>query len=136
MNDLLVGYVILAIAATGLFLLTSRLTRSLSPRDCNLGAVIVVGLLLAYIRTLWYDVRIAELLPFSNLIVLGNWLPLFAAVLAGFVWRQTRRAVVRRTYTTGLLATAGSLAALFPLLGSAPECGQQWDKLGTCLQTT
>ena len=31
---------------------------------------------------------------------------------------------------------AGTLAAVYPLLGATPVCGDHWDKLGTCLQTT
>jgi len=136
MSDLIVGYVIIACAAAGLFVLTCWGTRSWTPRHCELAAVAVVVLLIAYIRTLWYDTRLAELLPYPNLIVVGNWLPLFAAVLAGLVWRRTAGAIVRRSHTTVELALAGSLAAVFPLLGSVPDCENHWDKLGTCLQTT
>jgi hypothetical protein len=136
MSDLAIGYVIIAALAAGLFFFTCWATRSWSSRSCNLAAIAVVALLLAYIRTLWYDIRLAELLPYSNLIVVGNWLPLFAAVLGGLVWRQTTGAIVRRSYTTAQLAIAGTLAAVFPLLGVLPKCGDHWDKLGTCLQTT
>ena len=136
MSDLLVGYVIIAALAAGLFLLTCWGSRQLAAWQCDMAAVAVVVMLVAYIRTVWYDPRLAELLPFSNLIVLGNWLPLFASALAGLVWRRTAGAAVRRTYTMAELALAGSLAAAFPLLGGVPQCGDRWDKLGTCLQTT
>ena len=136
MSDLVIGYAILALTAAGLFLATCQFARGWSSRACNWMAVGVVALLFVYIRTLWYDVRLADILPFPNLIVLGNWLPLFAAVMTGLVWRQTPGAPLRRSYTTLLLAGAGSLAAVFPLLGSSPQCGDRWDKLGTCLQTT
>lgn len=136
MSDLLVGYVIMAAIAAGLFLLTCWLSRSLLAWQCDVAGAAVVILLIVYIRTVWYDPRLAELLPFSNLIVVGNWLPLFAATLAGLAWRRISGMAIRRTFTTAELAVAGTLAAVFPLLGSVPECGERWDKLGTCLQTT
>lgn len=136
MSDLLIGYVIIAALAAGLLLLTCWASRRLANWQCDVAAVAVVGLLIAYIRTIWYDPRLAELLPFSNLIVLGNWLPLFAAALAGLVWRRTAGARLRRAYTMAELGFVGALAAAFPLLGSVPQCGDRWDKLGTCLQTT
>jgi hypothetical protein len=136
MSDLVVGFAIIALAAAGLFLLTCWLARRLSPWQCDVAALAVVILLIAYIRTVWYDPRLAELLPFSNLIVVGNWLPLFAATLAALVWRRMSGTIVRRRITASQLAVAGVLAAVFPLLGTVPRCGDRWDKLGTCLQTT
>jgi hypothetical protein len=136
MSDLAVGYIIMAAIAAGLFLLTRWLSRSLLAWQCDVAGAAVVILLIVYIRTVWYDPRLAELLPFSNLIVVGNWLPLFAATLAALAWRRTAGMAIRRTFTTAELAAAGTLAAVFPLLGSVPECGDRWDKLGTCLQTT
>jgi hypothetical protein len=136
MSDLLIGYVILAVAAAGLFVLTCWLARNWSRWARNWAAVGLVALLFVYIRTLWYDARLADLLPYSNLIVLGNWLPLFAAVLMGLVWWQTHGAILRRSYTSLLLVGAGTLAAVYPLLGNVPTCGNRWDQLDTCLQTT
>src|SRR5262245_64011279 len=127
MSDLVIGYVIIAAFAAGLFLLTRWASCRLLLWQCDVAAAAVVVLLIAYIRTIWYDPRLAELLPFSSLIVLGNWLPLFAAALAGLVWRRTAGATVRRTYTMAELAFAGGLAAAFPLLGGVPQCGDRWD---------
>jgi hypothetical protein len=136
MGDLALGYGVLAGLALALFLGTVRLSRGFSPRSCDRAGAAVVVLLFVYIRTLWFDVRLADWLPFSNLIALGNWLPLFAAVLAGLVWRRCSATPSRRLLTLAQLAAAGGLAAVYPLLGSTPNCGDRWDKLGTCLQTT
>jgi hypothetical protein len=136
MGDLVLGYVIIALLAAGVALSTSWAARHLSPRGCTVAAAGVVGLLFVYIRGIWYDVRLAELLPFSNLIVVGNWLPLLTAALAGLAWQRTRDAVLRRGLVSLELALAGVLSAFFPLLGTVPDCGRDWDSLGTCLQTT
>lgn len=136
MGDLALGYGVLAVLALGLFLLTARLARGLSPRACDVLALAVVALLLLYIRTLWYDLRLASWLPVSNLIVLGNWLPLFAAVLAGIVAVRMTGSLWRRRLMLAELTAAGAIAAVYPVLGFPPQCGERWDKLGTCLQTT
>lgn len=136
MGDLVLGYCIIATLAIALFSFTVGAVRDWSARACNIAAVAVVALLFFYIRTIWYDVRLAELLPYSNLVVIGNWLPLFMAVLAALAWQRTRNTRLRQRMALGELGLAGILAAVFPLLGSLPDCGSHWDKLGTCLQTT
>jgi len=136
MGDLALGYGVLAGLALGLFLGTARLSRGFSPWACDLAGAAVVAALFLYIRTLWFDVRVAAWLPFANLIVVGNWLPLFSAVLAALVWRRCSTTPLRQQLALAQLAAAGCLAAVYPLLGSVPHCGDRWDKLGTCLQTT
>lgn len=136
MSDLAIGYALIAAVAMGLFLLTARAARSHARRAIDLAALVVVVGLFAYIRWLWYNPRLVEWLPVSNLIVVGNWLPLFAATLAGLVWSRAGLAPVRRMVVVNALASAGVVAAAWPLLGSTPRCSEQWDKLDTCLQTT
>jgi hypothetical protein len=136
MGDLLVGYAVIGTGAIGLFLLASHLARRLSGRAIDVLTLLVVAALFGYIRYLWFDPVLARWLPFSNLIVVGNWLPLFAAAIAGFVWRRIAHAPMRCWTTTLGLVGCGILAALFPLLGSKPQCGNRWDQLRTCLQTT
>jgi hypothetical protein len=135
-GDLLFGYLVLGTGAIGLFLLTVRLAGRLSGRAIDLITLVAVAGLFGYIRFLWFDPVLARWLPYSNLIVLGNWLPLFAAVIAGLVWQRIATAPLRRCVTTLGLVGSGVLAAVFPLLGSQPQCGNRWDQLRTCLQTT
>jgi predicted double-glycine peptidase len=136
MGDLVVGLMALAVVAAALFVLTAHVSGRLSPTACDVAALAVVAALFGYIRCVWYSPRLAEWLPFSNLIVVGNWLPLFAAVIAGLVWRRTAHLGVRRVLTVAELGACGALAAIFPILGGVPQCDNHWDKLGTCLQTT
>ncbi len=136
MSDLVVGYAAIAVLAIGLFLSIARAARHHSSRFLDAAALVTVLTLFAYIRWLWYDPRLAGWLPFSNLIVIGNWLPLFAAALAGLVWGRMAGHRLRRVAVSGALGIAGVLAAVWPVLGSAPRCAERWDQLGTCLQTT
>ena len=134
--DLVWGIALIAALAVALFLATAAIARRLSPQILSGLAILVVGALLLYIRSIWYDVRLANWLPFSNLIVLGNWLPLLAAVLAGLAWEKTRGCSWRRIGTTGALGCTALYALLYPVLGTAPRCENRWDWMGNCLQTT
>src|SRR5262245_29520238 len=120
--DLVWGIALIAALSVSLFLATATLARRLSPQVLTGLALLVVGALLLYIRTLWYDVRLASWLPFSNLIVLANWLPLFSAALAGVAWEKTRACSWRRMSTAAALACTGLYALIYPALGSAPQC--------------
>jgi hypothetical protein len=136
MSDLAVGYAVIAGAALGSFLVTGHAARWHARRAIDLAAFVVVAALFAYIRWLWYDPRLAHWLPVSNLIVVGNWLPIFAAALAGLVWSRAGLSPLRRTGVVSALAAAGVVAAVWPLLGRTPLCTVHWDKLDTCIQTT
>src|SRR6266508_1107007 len=116
MGDLALAYGVLALLALGLFLISGSLARRFSPRAADVAALAVVLLLFFYVRTLWYDPRLAGWLPFSSLIVLGNWLPLFAAVLAGIVWSKQFHSHWRRRALLVELTGAGLTAAIYPLL--------------------
>ena len=134
--DLVWGFALIAALAAVLFLATAALARRL-PRSALTGlAILVVGALLIYIRSIWYDVRLASWLPVSNLIVVGNWLPLLAAVLAGVAWEHTRQSAWRRYGSTAALGLTALYALLYPVLGTVPRCESRWDWMGNCLQTT
>src|SRR5262249_5213226 len=111
----------------------------------------------AYVAFLYNDVLIAKLLPFSNLIVVGNWIPPLTGLLAGLAWsliprparptapatsttqphagESSRIVLARRLAVVVSLQTLGWLTVLRPLWGVAPRCRDRWD--GTfCVQTT
>lgn len=106
MADLYVGLVVLGgltiVLFGGSLWCSYRISRLLS----DLLAMFVVAVMFFYIRHLWYDVRLARILPFSNLIVIGNWLPPLAGLLAGFAWRRIYGRIYRKTICTSALAVA------------------------------
>ncbi|MDX1948503.1 MAG: hypothetical protein SFU86_24165 [Pirellulaceae bacterium] len=136
MADLAFGCVAMVALSAALFVLTAREARRLPPWACDLLAALLVAGMFLYVRTLWYDPRVATWLPVSNLIVVGNWLPLFAAAVGGLVWQRMTDHRARRLLVVAELGVGASLALVYPLLGGVPRCGDSWDKLGTCLQTT
>lgn len=136
MGDLIVGCCIVTAVAAGVFLGFQRLLQPFNPAYGGRLAVLVVAGLFCYVYEFWYDIRVAHLLPTSNLIVLGNWLPIFAALLAAIAWKSSPIGFFRRSLCLTGLAVAAGYALVYPLLGTAPQCGDQWDHEGHCRQTT
>ncbi|MDZ7618478.1 MAG: hypothetical protein U1E05_15850 [Patescibacteria group bacterium] len=98
-----------------------------------LSVLVGMGLYVAFLRD---NILLARCLPYSNLIVLGNWFPIFAAVFAGLAWRHSSGGGLRRSWPVAGLVLAGLFAAVQPLLGNTPQCANQWDADGICRQTT
>jgi hypothetical protein len=136
MADLYLGLALIAVLSVSLFAATSLLARRLTSLQRNLLAAAVVAGMVLYTRLLWQNTLLAEWLPLSNLIVLGNWFPLFLAALGGVVRETTSIAAPRKTVSIALLAGLACYASLSPLLGRAPQCSQQLSPNGNCLQTT
>jgi hypothetical protein len=134
--DLAWGALLIGGLAAAAFCCFYYLSARLSSLVSRLLAAVIVATLVYYVFEIWYDVRVARWLPASNLILIGNWLPVLAAALAALVWRETEIHQLRRSLWAGGLAMAAGFSFLYPLLGATPRCQDRWDKLGTCLQTT
>ena len=152
MQDLYLGLAVMAVLSACAFALGHSLAGGHKWVGNGL-AIATVLLTLLYIRFVWNDIRVARLLPFSNLVVVGNWLPLASTFLAGVVWRRIRH--WRRAVGVGALWIAGGYAAASPLLATMfeihrvfpfvpfvirarlPVCEDNWTpRREACLQTT
>ncbi len=101
----------------------------------DVAGVVLATALVSYIAFVWDHPWLASWLPFSNLIMLGNWLPIFAAVLIGLTCRRLRGRPRSRTIAVVFLTVAGLGALVRPLFGVAPTCENRWDG-EICLQST
>lgn len=135
MGDIYLGLLILVVFSTVTFGVGRAIGRRVSPRTVNGLSLLTVVVLLAYIACVWDKTLLVGLLPFSNLIVLGNWFPLEASFLGGLASTQFGMPAWRRGLTVVGLQLAGIWVVLFPLLGVAPQCGNVWSE-DICLQTT
>jgi len=104
----------------------------------RLSVWLTAGTLLAvvgYTLFLWDNILMARLLPFSNVIILANWYPLFLGILAGVVWNNVDGSRSKQAlYTTGMIGLA-VYAVARPIWGEFPDCDDRWQN-GVCLQTT
>ena len=136
MGDIYLGLLILAVLDAALFAVGRAVGLRVSQRGSNLVAILSIAALIAYAASLWDQVVLARLLPFSNLVVVGNWYLPAAGWLGGLVSAQVNLANRRRWLSMSGLQCAALVTAISPLLGSVPHCGNQWDGSGICFQTT
>lgn len=136
MVDLYIGLVLLGGLTITLFIGSLWCSHQIHQLLSDLCAVVVVVVMFYYIQHLWYNVRLTTILPFSNLVIIGNWLPPLAGLLAGFAWRRIYGRIYRKTLCTSALAVAAGYAAVCPILGEPPQCNNSWTKEGICVQTT
>jgi hypothetical protein len=87
---------------------------------------------------LWFHgtLSVARLLPLSNAIVLGNWIPLGAALVSGAVVGQRGLPPWRRALLAIMLVSLGWYTLLCNFLGTSPPSYHSWWRNGVCLQTT
>ncbi len=137
MGDIYLGLLILAVLDGALFIAGRAVAQRLSSHRCNRVAAFVFLLAAIYARVLWDHCVLARLLPFSNLIVLGNWCPLAAGFLSGLALKPSAQPGWRRWVSVIGFQGAAFAAVLTPLMGSAPRCGDDWEvSTGVCFQTT
>ena len=135
MNDLVLAAATLAGVSLALFFAAKRLSKRLSPRAATLAATAAVLAMIVYVALLWDNVLLARWLPFSGLIILGNWFPLFVSIVGGIAWDRLPGNRVRKGAYMAGLAGIGVFAVAHPLLGSTPRCQNLWDE-DVCLQTS
>lgn len=133
--DLILGLCLICAAAAAVFVGVARVPWNVRKRQA-----FSVGLL-AFFGLVWFanwgrDAPwLATLLPFSNLVVVGNWLPLGLAVLAGIAWRTSPGTWWRRSVPVVGLAGLAIYSLVQPLLGQPPPCHDLW-KGDVCLQSS
>jgi hypothetical protein len=91
---------------------------------------------LAFSVTLYGRLSLTRILPFSNAIVVGNWIPLGAAALMGIVFTQRTIPKWRRITVTVMLASLAWYTVAYDLLAPAPDTGHPRYLQGMCIQTT
>ncbi|MCA9141231.1 MAG: hypothetical protein H6823_11820 [Planctomycetaceae bacterium] len=136
MIDLLLGLLLLAIATMFATALGWQIGRRISGAWCDCFAVVVVVTAGIYGNFVWQRVSLAEAIPFSNLIVVANWFPIFAAFLVALAWQRIPGGSFRRGLSGVSLNLAAWFAVVYPLLGESPSCGDIWMGGEYCVQTT
>ena len=135
MSDIYFGLAVMALLSCGLFSAVVRLSRKFPDRACDVAALLTIVGIVVYIHYLWDTAALARLLPFSNLIVIGNWFLPATAILGGLAWRRIPGHAIRKGFSVGALLGTGVYAIALPLHGQPPKCEDQWVD-GVCLQTS
>lgn len=119
-GDLLWGLGLMTWLSTWLFVRTVQWSRSSEARSRNLVAVATAAALIAYVQCGYQSQWIMLLLPFSNVIVLGNWLPLFSSAIAGIAAGDRSRPRWTRVGLAGMVLSLGAYSLAHPLVGRSP----------------
>lgn len=135
MVDLYFGLAILVLVAVAAFWMARRLTRNGPGYRCELLAIQVMLLMGWYTLHLWHQFSMARLLPFANLVIIGNWFLPFSGFMAGLAWHRVHGHPLRRLFVVLALPGAAFYSAIYPILGDKPACADHWHD-GICLQTT
>jgi len=135
MIDIYLGLAVAGAMSAVAFYAAWRLSRTAPPRLCNLLAIALVLTLMLFIRDLWNSQALARLLPFSNLIVLGNWMVPTVALLGGLAWHRMPGRVFRKCVLVGTMMCVAGYSLVHPLRGQVPHCNNIWCN-EVCLQST
>lgn len=84
--------------------------------------LLVAALLVLYLSFIWEQPVLTRLLPVSSLVILGNWLPLYASFWLGMLMANNKVTFGRRVALSCLATTAVAFSIINPLTGQAPEC--------------
>ncbi len=135
MADIWIGLLFVTAAFLGIAAITWRWTRFASPIARTSTGAVSVLLGCGYVWFFRNDVRLAEVLPFSNLIVVSNGVAYFTAILLGLVASDANLSQIRRVFAEGTLTIAAGYATVMTVFGHAPACQDKW-KDDVCIQTT
>lgn len=140
MQDLYLALAIMGVISFTCCVLTLRFTRNLSAWRCDLLALLTVGALATHIFWMRDAVWWTELLPYSSLVVLSNWVAPVAGILSALAWRRLEETAgrLRRVAAFGLLTLVAGYVTIHPLMGQTAEQLSQTDQWehGVCLQST
>ncbi len=135
MSDLVWGIVLLTTLSIALFGLACFLTRNRVGKQLEFLAGVTILLLVGYVVFLWDNILMAKLLPYSNVIVLANWIPPFMGFLGGLAYQGIPGSKPKKLgYLAGLFFLAG-YSVIKPLWGEVPNCHNVW-RNEVCIQTS
>ena len=136
MADLYAAIALMVLLSAGLFCLGLALARRLPPAASGALALSVCAFIVAFVVVLSDHLLIARLLPFSNLIVLADWLPPAVALLAGLAWKRVPGGAWRKGLLVGPLVALCALRSGGRIFGRPPPLGEDRWKAGVCGQTS
>ena len=135
MGDIFFGIGVMCIAGAAMFVVGLRLTHKLPHRMCLGLATLTVALTFGYGRVIRDRIVFAKVLPFSNLVVLGNLFPIFSGLLAGLAWGLIPGKAWRKCITIVPLIMIALHVSYSWLFLPVPSTHDDW-KGDVCLQTS
>ena len=133
MSDIYAGLAVMGLLSAGALIAALKLRAGRRPLYGL--AIATVCLIIFFSLFLLDDIRMAWLLPFSCLPVVGNWIPPMAFFLTGLAWRLISGKTWRRCVTVLALLLLCLWKSYGWFFEPPPDVGDTW-KDGVCLQTS
>jgi len=147
MHDIRLALGLIGFLSVGIFFAVRRIGKWIPPRGLDVSAVLLIGLMLAYLHFVWGQLWIVRWIPLPSVIILSNWFPLLLAALAAVVWvrmggdaasaaeeeattADMQRSVpvaARRTVLMVGMVIGGIWSVMYFIPQKPPECGNEWD---------
>ncbi len=143
MEDIRLAAGLIGFLSIGMFALVFRLLNGRSNNVLDLSALVVVGLIMAYMHTVWGQLWIVQWIPLPSVIILSNWFPPLLGALSAVVWLKLdpeipddateeetdhlyRSAIWRKVPITVVLVCAAIYSVSYFIPRQPPECGDKW----------
>lgn len=134
--DLVLAVIALALLAASLLYGAMTVTRRTPSWVSSLLALGTLTLMVVFAMTLYGDLDLARFLPFSAAVVLGNMVPVGAAVLMGIVLGQRNVPFWRRVAIASMLGSLAWYTVFYDLMAPSSAVGRPRFIDGFCAQTT
>jgi predicted double-glycine peptidase len=135
LNDVYIAIAIMGAASVGAFVLATVLATRLKPKTVAALAVLACAFIVSFALVLHDNLLLARLLPFSAVIILGNWLPPGVCFLAGVAWRRMSGPAARKAVLLLPLMLLCAYQSHGWLPADPPPLDDRW-KEGVCRQTS
>ncbi len=134
--DLLFGFLAMLFGTFASVALGFIAAKRLSRRYQQLACIVSLMAAVAW----WVIVRnhplLVKLIPFTNLIITGNWICLFVGFIAGIALFSSEGTLLRRSTAPAVLVVVGVFALVYPLWGEIPVGQNLLTEQIICRQTT
>lgn len=136
MSDLILGAVVVYLISIAVFAASVWLSKRISNLGRTLSAGVAILLTVCFILFLYARLVMAQILPLSGVIIVGNWIPVGVAWLAGVIWGFHAIPRWRRLLVEIALAGVALYSLILPLLDIPPKATDTWTPTGVCMQST
>ena len=122
MSDLTLAIFFILAVSTGCFQLGWRCGGSASSHKRGVAQLAAMLTMVGYMVFLWNKPLLANLLPTSSLIIVGNWLPCWAAFFIGIYVASPGTGQIRKGAVSIFTLLLAAYSTVAPLVGQPPEC--------------
>lgn len=134
--DLLFGLILMVTISVSLAVMTVKTATVWNQQQLTIGFLVTALLTASWHFSLHDHAITSRILPFENLIIVGNWFLPFSAILGGIAFRSTQGSFWSKFKMPFLLMLTGLFATVYPLYGYEPMSDPCQSAEGHCLQTS